>query len=49
MAFVAEPVVGATHGALPAVDGYFKTIREICNRNGVLQNQDEVMCGMGRT
>ena len=49
MAFVAEPVVGATLGAVPAVDGYFKTIREICNRNGVLLILDEVMCGMGRT
>ena len=36
MAFVAEPVVGATLGAVPAVDGYFKTIREICNRNGAV-------------
>ena len=49
MAFVAEPVVGATLGAVPAVDGYFKTIREICNHNGVLLILDEVMCGMGRT
>ena len=47
MAFVAEPVVGATLGAVPAVDGYFKTIREICDHNGVLLILDEVMCGMG--
>ncbi|MEX1205055.1 MAG: aspartate aminotransferase family protein [Dongiaceae bacterium] len=48
-AFVAEPVVGATLGAVPAVPGYFKRIREICDRYGVLLILDEVMCGMGRT
>lgn len=48
-AFMAEPVVGATAGALPAVPGYFKRIREICDRYGVLLIFDEVMCGMGRT
>ncbi len=49
MAFVAEPVVGATLGAVPAADGYFKRIREICDQYGVLLILDEVMCGMGRT
>ncbi|PTW50966.1 aspartate aminotransferase family protein [Rhodovulum kholense] len=49
MAFVAEPVVGATLGAVPAVSGYFRRIREICDRHGVLLILDEVMCGMGRT
>ena len=49
MAFMAEPVVGATLGAVPAVDGYFKKIRKICNQYGVLLILDEVMCGMGRT
>lgn len=49
MAFVAEPVVGATMGAVPAVAGYFKRIREICDQYGVLLILDEVMCGMGRT
>ncbi len=48
-AFVAEPVVGATTGCVPAVPGYFKRIREICDRYGVLFIADEVMCGMGRT
>ena len=48
IAFVAEPVVGATMGAVPAVEGYFKRIREICDRYGVLLILDEVMCGMGR-
>ena len=49
MAFVAEPVVGATMGAVTAVEGYFKRIREICDQYGVLLILDEVMCGMGRT
>ncbi|MBJ3776821.1 aspartate aminotransferase family protein [Acuticoccus mangrovi] len=48
-AFMAEPVVGATMGAVPAVPGYFKRIREICDHYGVLLILDEVMCGMGRT
>jgi len=47
--FVAEPVVGATAGAVPPVPGYFRRIREICDRHGVLLILDEVMCGMGRT
>ncbi|KAB7613784.1 aspartate aminotransferase family protein [Amylibacter sp. SFDW26] len=49
MAFIAEPVVGATLGAVAAVEGYFKRIREICNVYGVHLILDEVMCGMGRT
>ena len=49
IAFVAETVAGATLGAAPAVPGYFKRVREICNRHGVLLILDEVMCGMGRT
>lgn len=48
-AFIAEPVVGATLGAVPAVAGYFRRVREICDRYGVLLIADEVMCGMGRT
>ena len=47
--FVAEPIVGATAGALVPVPGYFKRIREICDRHGILLILDEVMCGMGRT
>ena len=48
-AFLAEPVVGATAGAVTAPDGYFKAVREICDRHGALLILDEVMCGMGRT
>src|SRR5918994_5737720 len=47
--FVAEPVVGATMGAVPAVPGYFKAVRAVCDRYGMLLILDEVMCGMGRT
>ena len=48
-AFIAEPLVGATAGALVPPDGYFQKIREICNRYDVLLIVDEVMTGMGRT
>lgn len=48
-AFIAEPVVGATAGCLTPAPGYFKRIREICDRHRVLFIADEVMCGMGRT
>jgi hypothetical protein len=48
IAFVAETVVGATLGAVPPVPGYFKRVREICDRHGILLILDEVMCGMGR-
>jgi hypothetical protein len=49
IAFVAETVAGATLGAVPAAEGYFRRVREICDRHGVLLILDEVMCGMGRT
>src|SRR6266516_1695298 len=48
-AFIAEPVVGATAGCVPAPEGYFRAVREICDRHGALVLLDEVMCGMGRT
>ena len=48
-AFIAEPVVGATSGCAPAPEGYFRAVREMCNRHGALLILDEVMCGMGRT
>ena len=49
MAFVAEPVVGATLGGVPSVEGYFKRVRALCDHHGILLILDEVMCGMGRT
>jgi adenosylmethionine-8-amino-7-oxononanoate aminotransferase len=49
IAFIAEPVVGATLGAVTATPGYFKRVRQICDRYGILFIADEVMCGMGRT
>ncbi len=48
-AFVAETVVGSTLGAVAATPGYFRRIREICDRHGVVLILDEIMCGMGRT
>jgi adenosylmethionine-8-amino-7-oxononanoate aminotransferase len=48
-AFIAEPVVGATSGAVTAPEGYFRAAREICDQHGALLILDEVMCGMGRT
>ncbi len=49
IAFVAETVGGATSGCLTAPAGYFKAVRELCDRHGILLILDEVMCGMGRT
>ena len=48
-AFVAETVVGATAGCVPAPAGYFQAVRAVCDRHGALLILDEVMCGMGRT
>ncbi|MGI3168798.1 aspartate aminotransferase family protein [Pseudooceanicola sp. C21-150M6] len=47
-AFIAETVVGATTGCVPPAPGYFKRIREICDRYGVLLIIDEIMCGVYR-
>jgi adenosylmethionine-8-amino-7-oxononanoate aminotransferase len=48
-AFIFEPVVGATLGAVVPPEGYAARISEICSRNGILLIADEVMSGMGRT
>jgi adenosylmethionine-8-amino-7-oxononanoate aminotransferase len=48
IAFVAETIAGATLGAAPPAPGYFKRVRQICDRHGILLVLDEVMCGMGR-
>ncbi len=49
IAFICEPVVGATAGAVPAVPGYLRRVREICDEYDIFLILDEVMCGMGRT
>ncbi|MGA0032670.1 MAG: aspartate aminotransferase family protein [Burkholderiales bacterium] len=48
-AFIAETVSGATLGATTPPPEYFRLIRDICDRHGILLILDEVMCGMGRT
>ncbi len=48
-AFIAEPVVGATLGAVTPPDGYFQRVAEICRGHDILFIADEIMCGMGRT
>jgi adenosylmethionine-8-amino-7-oxononanoate aminotransferase len=48
-AFIAEPIVGATGGAVVPPDGYFQRIREICDKHEVLLIADEVMTGIART
>jgi len=48
-AFMAEPVSGATLGAVVPPEGYWQKIEEICRRHGLLLIADEVMTGMGRT
>lgn len=49
LAFLMEPVGGASTGALVAPDSYYGRIREICDEFGVLLIYDEVMTGAGRT
>lgn len=49
LAFVMEPVGGASTGALVAPDSYYGRVREICDEYGVLLIYDEVMTGAGRT
>lgn len=48
-AFVGEPIVGATLGAVEPPPGYWRAIAEVCRRHGVLLIADEVMTGFGRT
>ena len=49
IAFIAEPVIGATSGCTPAPAGYFRAVRRLCDKYGILLILDEVMSGMGRT
>jgi taurine---2-oxoglutarate transaminase len=43
-----ETVTG-TNGVIPPPDGYLQSIREVCDRHGILLVFDEVMAGFGRT
>jgi adenosylmethionine-8-amino-7-oxononanoate aminotransferase len=49
LAFIVEPIGGASTGALVPPAGYMPRIREICDRYGVLLIHDEVISGGGRT
>lgn len=49
LAFIVEPIGGASTGALVPPDSYLPRIREICDRHGILLIYDEVMTGAGRT
>ncbi|MEP9398816.1 aspartate aminotransferase family protein [Mesorhizobium sp. KR2-14] len=49
LAFIMEPIGGAATAALVPPDSYFKRIREICDKYGILLIHDEVMTGAGRT
>ncbi|KAH6877241.1 pyridoxal phosphate-dependent transferase [Thelonectria olida] len=48
-AFIAETMVGATSGCVAAPEGYFKGVRSLCDKYGILLILDEIMCGVGRT
>jgi adenosylmethionine-8-amino-7-oxononanoate aminotransferase len=48
VAFIFEPVAGATLGCVPATAGYIIRVRQVCDQYGILMVCDEVMCGMGR-
>ena len=49
LAYIQEPIGGASTGALVPPAGYMQAVREICDRYGVLLIHDEVMSGGGRT
>ncbi|KAK5743830.1 putative secondary metabolism biosynthetic enzyme [Elasticomyces elasticus] len=48
-AFVAEPIVGSGLGGAVAPNGYFKAVKQVCQKYGALLVMDEVMCGLGRS
>ncbi len=48
-AFIIEPVIGASAGAVLPPKGYFQIIRKICDKYNILLIADEVMSGFGRT
>ena len=48
-AFIAEPILGTTGGAIVPPQSYYERIKEICNTNNILFIVDEVVTGFGRT
>lgn len=48
-AFIAEPIIGASAGAVTPPEGYYQQVKEICERYNILFIADEVMTGIGRT
>ena len=48
-AFIAEPIIGSSAGAMVPREDYYRKTEEICRRHDVLFIADEVLCGMGRT
>ncbi|MED3563654.1 aspartate aminotransferase family protein [Bacillus xiapuensis] len=48
-AFIAEPIIGASGGAITPPKNYFKVIKKICDQYDILFIADEVMTGFGRT
>lgn len=48
-AFIAETVVGATAGCIPPTPDYFRLIRKVCDKHGILLIMDEILSGCGRT
>ena len=48
-AFIAEPILGSSGGAMVPRSDYYRRIEEICRRHEVLFIADEILCGMGRT
>jgi adenosylmethionine-8-amino-7-oxononanoate aminotransferase len=49
LAFIMEPIGGLSAGATVSPPAYFRRVREICDRHGVLLIYDEIMSGAGRT
>jgi adenosylmethionine-8-amino-7-oxononanoate aminotransferase len=49
LAFIMEPVIGLSGGAVSAPDFYYGEVRRICDRHGVLLIYDEIISGAGRT
>lgn len=48
-AFIAEPIIGSSAGAMVPTQEYYKNVADICKRHNILFIADEVMAGMGRT